>query len=192
MDAALRQFLFSLASGLVIAVATGVLTVSLSLRRFRLERWWEKKYDAYTTIVTALYHVHRYAVHWLDAHRRCADIEADRKADLIAARRKGFMEIGLATAVGALIISPAAVEALQKLDRDLDAIEFNGDLSESAEREAALVMSAIVAIQAHATADLRLDSRLSKLRRWFAFGRRREIVPRAPQGAKTVELPASK
>jgi len=40
--------------GLIIAVATSWVTVRLSLRRFRTERWWERKADAYSDLLEKL------------------------------------------------------------------------------------------------------------------------------------------
>jgi len=52
---------------LVVPIVTGVVVGFLSawggavfaLRRFKTEKWWERKADAYTTIVVALHHLKR-------------------------------------------------------------------------------------------------------------------------------------
>ncbi len=49
------DFLGSLAVAVVAAVVTAVVTVYLALRRFRTERWWERRIDAYTRIIDALH-----------------------------------------------------------------------------------------------------------------------------------------
>src|SRR6266536_1374619 len=47
--------------GLVIAVVTAIITVRLALRRFYSERWWERKAQAYSDILEALYISQAYA-----------------------------------------------------------------------------------------------------------------------------------
>jgi hypothetical protein len=44
---------------LLVAVATALLTVWLSLRRFYREKWWEAKMRAYTEVIQALHHMKR-------------------------------------------------------------------------------------------------------------------------------------
>src|SRR6266540_2058674 len=57
----LPELLQSLIPGIIIAVATAIVTVKLSLRQFRSERWWERKAEVYSRILEALYHLERYS-----------------------------------------------------------------------------------------------------------------------------------
>jgi hypothetical protein len=51
----------ALLSGIVIAAVNSWITVQLSLRRFRTERWWERKVEAYERIIAALHPTKAYA-----------------------------------------------------------------------------------------------------------------------------------
>jgi hypothetical protein len=55
----LLQILRELGAPLLIAVVTSVVTVHLSSRRFRAEKWWERKTEAYTALFDALHVVQR-------------------------------------------------------------------------------------------------------------------------------------
>jgi hypothetical protein len=44
--------------GLIIAVATAWLTVQFSIHQFRQEKWWERRYEAYNSVVEALGEIH--------------------------------------------------------------------------------------------------------------------------------------
>ncbi|WP_412060358.1 hypothetical protein [Rubrivirga sp. IMCC45206] len=52
---ALLDFLAAVAPSLVVAVLAALLGVRLALRRFRSERWWERKAEAYTDLISAVY-----------------------------------------------------------------------------------------------------------------------------------------
>lgn len=52
------QLLLTLIPALIVGVATALVTVKLSIRKFYTERWWERRADAYSRIVEAL-HKHK-------------------------------------------------------------------------------------------------------------------------------------
>jgi hypothetical protein len=60
IDAALTQLhgiepaLIALLPSLSVAILTAIVTVRLALRRFRSERWWERKAETYSQIVEAM------------------------------------------------------------------------------------------------------------------------------------------
>ena len=68
---------------LVVGVCTAIITVRLSLRRFRSERWWERKADVYSRIVEALHNAMEYCEAMSDESLTKIEITPDRKAQLI-------------------------------------------------------------------------------------------------------------
>jgi hypothetical protein len=46
----MEQIALTIFTGILIAAATSWITVQLSLKRFREEKWWERKADAYSNI----------------------------------------------------------------------------------------------------------------------------------------------
>ena len=57
----------TLSTGVVIAAISSWITVQLSLRRFRTERWWERKAEAYERIIGALHDSKVFASRHADA-----------------------------------------------------------------------------------------------------------------------------
>ena len=55
------EWVGNIAAGLFVAVVTSVVTVRLSIKRFRSERWWERKVEAYTDLLSSLSDSKRYA-----------------------------------------------------------------------------------------------------------------------------------
>lgn len=51
--------LIHLVIGVVIAVVSAHVTVRLAIRRFRAEKWWERKADIYAAVFNALHEVNR-------------------------------------------------------------------------------------------------------------------------------------
>lgn len=48
--------------GLVIAIAASILTVRLSIKRFHAEKWWERKEEAYSSVLSIIHGYHDYTV----------------------------------------------------------------------------------------------------------------------------------
>lgn len=55
----LEQYILFLIISIVTALVTAWVTVRLSLRRFRAERLWERRVDAYQAVLGALHRVSR-------------------------------------------------------------------------------------------------------------------------------------
>ncbi len=108
--------LSTLAIPLLVAVVTAVITVRLSLRRFRTERWWEHRADAYSRIVEALYNVMEYCSEQSRAALRGADMREDVEKRLSQTYERAYRELKKVTAIGAYIISDEVAEALTRLE----------------------------------------------------------------------------
>ena len=64
----------NLVVGLVIAVVSARVTVHFALKRFYSEKWWERKAEAYSSIIEALHHIRNYADHHMEFEMRGAEI----------------------------------------------------------------------------------------------------------------------
>lgn len=49
------QLAVTSATALVVALLGAWVTVQLAYRRFRKEKWWERKFDTYDRVIDALY-----------------------------------------------------------------------------------------------------------------------------------------
>jgi len=89
----MQQTLLSILAGLIIAFFTSLITVRLALKQFFSERWWERKADAYSKIVEALYHIRHELQADLDAEIVGATISEERKKELQEEAKKGYEEL---------------------------------------------------------------------------------------------------
>ena len=125
MDTLVLQFLIPIISGVIISIITALLTVHLSLRRFYSEKWWERKAEAYSNIVEALYVVRMNQQAVLTALESGQEFP-DEEYDILAKRaRSAQSEIVKVTSIGAFIISQDASDALDRLARALQEAQTN-------------------------------------------------------------------
>jgi hypothetical protein len=106
----------NLVTSLLVAVLTALLTVSLALRRFRAERWWERKANAYSSILNAL-HVIKRAIeddlrYFENPNRRP---DEDRERRLADQYRAALDEIYRAVDTSSFLLAPKAADALNEL-----------------------------------------------------------------------------
>lgn len=105
---------------LIVAVLTAILTVRGALKKFRSEKWWEKRSDAYTAIMEALHHIKEQAENERAAEHHGANLPKDLAATLATNVQKATAEIRLRRDVGSFVISKDAVDALNLLLKDLE------------------------------------------------------------------------
>jgi len=101
---------------LVVGIVTAIVSVRLSLRRFRAERWWERKVEAYSRIVDALHSVMEYCSVLSDEEIQGREITDERRKQLLQDYERAVRELKKATSVGAFIISKDVADALMKLE----------------------------------------------------------------------------
>jgi hypothetical protein len=116
----MKTGLGNLVVGLIIAVISARVTVHFALKRFYLEKWWERKAEAYSSIIEALHHMKNYADHQMAFHERGRELPEDGKKELSEKMRCGIAEIRKRADIGAFVISEEAVVALRTLQKDLD------------------------------------------------------------------------
>jgi hypothetical protein len=125
----MTQWISTLLSSIIVAVIAAQISVRLALRRFRTEKWWERKAEAYSRIVEALHSLVVYydakvaeeydqVTHTEDFKKRLND-ESDR----------AIHELRKATGVGAFIISNEAAEALARI-YESEVVAYKKSLSE--------------------------------------------------------------
>ena len=100
----------SLAANVISSVATGLLTalisVRLALRRFRSERLWDRRVQAYSNLFEALFHVKAYTKRALDRIEGGGDLNDDYMKELAARSGEGYREIRKAVVIGVLALGP--------------------------------------------------------------------------------------
>lgn len=103
--------------GLVISVATSLLTVKLSLARFRTERIWEKKALAYERVIDAIHKAKKFSSEHLDAQYSGHDLPDERNEELRKLANEAKDEISRAADIGGFILSTQALEIIREYER---------------------------------------------------------------------------
>ncbi len=100
-------------TGIVIAAASSWITVQLSLRRFRTERWWDRKADAYARLIEALHNSKAFADSHLEAEYRGHEIPKDKVQELLQRSHQAHEEIQKVIDTGSFILSAEALARLR-------------------------------------------------------------------------------
>jgi hypothetical protein len=116
----------AIASTLPVAILVAILTAWLAARfalgRFRRERHWDLKLDAYRSILDALHRIRRYFdVEYDDllSHKERSDTD-ERRNQIISNMRQGHADLERLRDVTSLVISPLAITELRQLEESLE------------------------------------------------------------------------
>jgi hypothetical protein len=112
----------NLFTSLIVAVISALITASLSLRRFRREKWWERKVDAYSKVIEALHNSKAFASHHLKALGRDEDVPEETDNELRRRANLAHDEILKTMDVGALLLSKEALVRIKQYKKDAEEI----------------------------------------------------------------------
>jgi hypothetical protein len=107
-------------TGLVIAAVSSWITVQLSLKRFRSERWWERKVLAYEKIIGALHDSKAFADKHLEAEYNGRKISEEKDKELRARSKVAHEEIEKAIDIGSFLLSDEALSKLKQYQKDME------------------------------------------------------------------------
>ncbi len=119
-DILISDILITVLTAIFIAAVSSWITVQLSLRKFRSEKWWERKADAYANVIEVLYNSQEFSVHHLEADEEGREISADRDAELRAKSKAATAEIRRVANIGAFLLSDQAMLRLARLQKEED------------------------------------------------------------------------
>ncbi len=111
----LLQFVLTAAT----AVGASFFTARFALRRFYSEKWWEKKYEGYSSILESLHYISRDFDEEWDAVTHGREIPDERKDELSAKFREAKDELAKRMDIGQFVISDAAVAVLATFQKEL-------------------------------------------------------------------------
>jgi len=100
-------------SGVAIAGLSSWITVQLSLKKFRTEKWWEMKAEAYSSLLGTIHDAKAFAEENLEADAGNKDITKEQDEELRAKSHRANAEIYRAMDVGAFYLSQEAIERLK-------------------------------------------------------------------------------
>jgi hypothetical protein len=111
----------NLLTAILVAVITSFLSVWLALRRFRAERLWERKADAYVRIIEALHHAKAFSEHHVGADEIGRELSKDKDTELRNRARLGSDELLKAIDTAALLLPKEAIVRLRQYMKDEEA-----------------------------------------------------------------------
>jgi len=156
MREVLGSVLTDLIKAIIVAVLTAFVTVKLSLKQFRSQKWWEKKAEAYSEIIGQLSYYHYFLEEYLDRELRGgAEADDERWKPLIDDARRARKSIKAAAAAGAYVVSTETAAALERLLRELDKRGRDPDWIGEIETELDAIERCIATVRKQAEADLK-------------------------------------
>jgi hypothetical protein len=156
LAANLPAIIVALIPALLVAVITAWLTVKLSIKRFHSERWWERKAQAYSDILEQLSIMkHTYDI-WIGEEISGLHLAKSYLERVSRLESEAKLKIDQISATGAFYISERSVESLQKVTAALSPFEFNSNVFEILDHNAATISRAINDIRTEAKKDLKV------------------------------------
>ena len=142
--------------GLLIATVSAWVTVQLSLKRFRSEKWWERKVEAYERVIEALHHRKAFAdahyEEWFEGQKH----SQERQDQLSRGVKESIKEIEKAANVGAFLFSGEAQGRLARYKRESREALKGSDIHEMINSSSKAVDSCLSDLIELARKDLRI------------------------------------
>ena len=110
-----EELLISILSGVLISVITSYLTAKFAISKFYTEKWWERKEQAYTEIINALYDMVQFYQVFKEDYGQDDFISQERSLELHQRHNEGFRRVRRATDLATLYMSDDAAKLLKKL-----------------------------------------------------------------------------
>ncbi len=118
------DILVKLLPGIIIAVLTAWLTVRFSLKRFYAEKWWERKYNKYESLLNSLYDVRDYAIEYeRDEMDQNYEVSKEKELEMVKKSRNAIEALNKELVIGEFLLSNNAIIHLKKLRESLDSAD---------------------------------------------------------------------
>ena len=113
----------------ILAFITSIIGLIISsynarFRRYALEKWWEKKYDAYSNIIDALSDMVEYYRRSITAEEEGYAISDSVRETLQERWLNSIHKVNKATSMGAFLISSEAEDTLRQFRKDFDNVNY--------------------------------------------------------------------
>lgn len=148
------QPLINLLLSVPVVVLTSWITVKFAISWFQSEKWFERRFEAYTKVIEALHFMKHCTEAELRAEEQGYEIEEKTKAELLSSYSNGRAELRRLTDMGALVFSPEAVTLLDTLNTELLAARDAQSYWEHLDAEGAAIAKCLVQLRPIAKRDL--------------------------------------
>ena len=148
------QPLLNVIAGILLAIMTSWLTVKFALRRFKSEKWFELRIDAYTKVIESLHFMKHCTERQLDAEECGYKIAQAAEEKLTSDYRKGLAELRRLTDMGSLLFSAEAIAVLERLHKELNEATKTNAWWEHLDAESAAITKCLSELRVIAKKDL--------------------------------------
>jgi cell fate (sporulation/competence/biofilm development) regulator YlbF (YheA/YmcA/DUF963 family) len=114
----MMEIFLKVLSGIAIAAVSSWITVQLSRYKFRSERWWEKKVEAYERVIEAFHNSKKFDSEHMTAEERGRDVDEARDAELRKLAKEARDEILKASDIGSFVLSENALKILARYEAE--------------------------------------------------------------------------
>jgi hypothetical protein len=156
-----KEFLQALlGSPVIAAIMVGLFTVislRMGLKRFRSERWWERKAEAYTTVMghlQAMYEFSKAHMEAFEGEYSFSQIEERWRTAIVSENNEGWAGIRKWSNIGSFVMTKRSASILSELIRKMNELPVDGPDDEYHAARLALLFDAIIAMKVEAKADL--------------------------------------
>ena len=151
----------SMLIGAALSLSGSAVVALLGLRIYRRQRWWERKVEAYSRIIEAIYDCGSCTATWADIPQK--PLNTDKVQEMLKGFKAAEDELNKQASIGAYVISNEAAAALLDFARKIQKIrlnKFEGDdaaLYESLKTEAQFYKEALETLRVLAKRDLNVE-----------------------------------
>ena len=110
--------LLDILTTIMVAAVSAWIAVHLSLRRFRTEKWWEKRVLAYERLIEAFHHSKAFSESHLKAAQQGREISKERDKELRSKAEEAEREIRKAVDLGGFLLGKEARARLRQYISD--------------------------------------------------------------------------
>lgn len=119
IEDAIMDTVTTILAGVAISAMSSWITVQLSLRRFRAEKWWEMRVEAYKRLIEAFHDSKAFSATHLDADYDGRDVPEDADKELRARAEVAEREIARAADLSGFLLGTEVRTRLQRFRREV-------------------------------------------------------------------------
>ena len=158
-------------AGIVIAAVSSWITVQLSLRRFRAEKWWGMRVDAYKRLIEALHDSKAFSETHLEADYKGRQIPEEADKELRARAKEASREIARAADLAGFLLGDEARTRLTMYQKEEAKASDTNDWQVYIHGDWSATNSCLQDLIEIARRDLKTDNRVTILRFLFRCNR---------------------
>ncbi|MBJ8454301.1 hypothetical protein I6M90_21410 [Acinetobacter bereziniae] len=121
-----QNLLISIISGSVIAIISSYLTSMWTMKKFYTEKWWDRKEQAYTEIINALYDMTQFYKVFREDYGQHDFISKNRSSELHQQHSIALKKIHRATDLASIYVADDAVKVLVHL-RNRESLDYDSN-----------------------------------------------------------------